>query len=190
MSASLFGERFRVMSFGESHGPALGVVVDGCPAGIKWDEELLLAELDRRRPGQSHAGRPVVVTDRNEVDQPEVLSGVFEGKTLGTPIAMLTRNRDARSQDYDSIAIKPRQGHADDVWRTKFGHSDPRGGGRSSGRETVSRVMAGAVARMFLRESISALKITGFARQIGPYSLSDQEILALHSVVSTPGTTL
>ncbi len=175
MSANIFGERFRILSFGESHGSALGVVIDGCPAGITWDENLLLIELDRRRPGQSIDGRPVIVTDRNESDRPELLSGVYAGKTIGTPIAMLTRNMDARSQDYDAIATNHRPGHADDVWQSKFGHTDPRGGGRSSGRETVSRVMAGAVARMFLKHTAPELKITGFAKQIGPYALTNDE---------------
>ncbi|MES2962524.1 MAG: chorismate synthase [Bdellovibrionota bacterium] len=169
--ANSFGSRFILTTFGESHGPALGAVIDGVPAGLKWNEALLLNELERRRPGQSN-----VVTSRNEGDRPEVLSGVHEGRTLGTPIAIVVRNTDARSEDYKAIARSPRAGHADDVWKAKFGHSDPRGGGRSSGRETVSRVMGGAVARMFISRVAPKLKITGFARQIGPYELSEDEL--------------
>jgi chorismate synthase len=170
MSANRFGERFTVTSFGESHGGALGVVVDGCPAGVAWNEGLLLSELARRRPGQS-----ALVSGRMEEDRPELLSGVFEGRTLGTPIAILVRNRDARSEDYKEIAGNPRPGHADDVWRLKFDHSDPRGGGRSSGRETVARVMAGAVARMFLQQACPGLRLRGWAESVGPFSLSPEE---------------
>jgi chorismate synthase len=181
MSPNSFGSRFVVTTFGESHGIALGVVIDGCPSGIPFDVEFLARELERRRPGGA------LVSGRQEGDLPEVLSGVFEGKTLGTPIAILVRNQDARSQDYFEIAagtptrtggVAPgavRIGHADDVWRVKFGHSDPRGGGRSSGRETVARVMGGAVARMVLRELAPELKIQAFADQIGPEVLSSGE---------------
>lgn len=176
MAANTFGQWFQVTSFGESHGVGLGAVVDGCPAGVQWNEELLKRELARRRPGQKQADRAVIVTDRNEGDAPEVLSGVFEGLTLGTPIAMLTRNQDQRSHDYKEIAAKPRTGHADDVWKLKFTHSDPRGGGRSSGRETVARVMAGAVAQMFLGQAVSGLRVTAFTRQAGPLSLTDAEL--------------
>ena len=145
MSANRFGERFEILTFGESHGPGLGVVIDGCPAGVPWDAALLEREMARRRPGQAFG------SGRAEPDRVEVLSGVFEGFTLGTPIALLTRNVDARSSDYEALRDAPRVGHADDVWLVKFGRSDPRGGGRSSGRETVARVMAGAVARMLVR---------------------------------------
>lgn len=176
MSANSFGQRFVISSFGESHGPGLGVVIDGCPAGVVWNEELLLGELSRRRPGQKQRSGSVIVTDRNEKDQPEILSGVYEGKTLGTPIAMVTKNQDQRSDDYKEIAQNPRKGHADDVWKSKFEHSDPRGGGRSSGRETVSRVMAGAVAQMYLHEVAPGLKVTGFTRQAGPLELNNQEL--------------
>ena len=169
MSANSFGSRFRITSFGESHGGALGVLIDGCPAGIRFDESLLRRELQRRRPGQS-----AVVTGRQEADEPEIVSGVFEGKTLGTPIVMFVRNKDARSQDYKGLT--PRAGHADDVWKMKFGHSDPRGGGRSSGRETVARVMAGAVAQMMFRQSVPGLSVTGFARSIGPFELLPDEL--------------
>jgi chorismate synthase len=173
-AANSFGSRLILSTFGESHGPAIGAVIDGVPAGIKWDQDLLLRELARRRPGTSN-----IVSGRRESDKPEILSGIYEGKTLGTPIAVVIRNRDARSQDYKSIAKKPRAGHADDVWRTKFGHSDPRGGGRSSGRETACRVVGGAIAQMVLKQLAPKLKITGFSRQIGPHELSEKDLLAL-----------
>lgn len=172
--ANSFGSRLILTSFGESHGVALGAVLDGVPAGVKWDEKLLLRELDRRRPGQS-----AVVSARGEADSPEILSGVYQGKTLGTPIAILVRNTDQRSIDYKAIAKKPRPGHADDMWRDKFGHSDPRGGGRSSGRETVARVMGGAVAKMILRHLAPKLQITGFARQVGPFELPASDLKSL-----------
>lgn len=181
MAANSFGQRFVVTTFGESHGAALGVVVDGVPAGITWNDSLLSRELERRRPGQS-----AVVSGRAEGDQPEVLSGVFEGRTLGTPIAMIVRNTDARSQDYKSIAQNPRAGHADDVWKQKFNHSDPRGGGRSSGRETVSRVMAGAVARMLLAQAQTSIIFTGFARSIGPFELTSEDYAQLQPADQNP----
>lgn len=170
MSANQFGSRFCVTTFGESHGSALGAVLDGCPAGITFDENLLRNEMARRRPGQSN-----LVTARNEEDSVEILSGVFEGKTLGTPIAMIVRNHDTRSEDYREIAASPRNGHADDTWSAKFGHRDHRGGGRSSGRETVSRVMAGAVARMFLQAAHGTVHVRGWTDQVGDLSLPSQE---------------
>lgn len=169
MSASSFGSRFVITTFGESHGTALGVVIDGCPAGLKFDEALLVKELERRRPGGA------LVSQRQEGDQPEVLSGVFEGKTLGTPIAIMVRNKDQKSQDYEQIKNSPRAGHADDVWQMKFGHRDHRGGGRSSGRETVSRVMAGAVAQMLCRQLAPAMQLKGFSSQVGTYALTAAE---------------
>jgi chorismate synthase len=172
--ANSFGNRWVVTTFGESHGPGMGAVIDGVPAGVLWSEELLRAELARRRPGQSN-----VVTTRNEADEPEVLSGVYQGKTLGTPIAVVVRNRDHRSNDYAEVARNPRAGHADSAWVDKFGHSDPRGGGRSSGRETLSRVIGGAVARMFLAQAAPLLKVSGYVRQLGPYSLSEAELAAV-----------
>lgn len=173
MSASQFGSRFVITTFGESHGTALGVVIDGCPAGVDFDEALLRRELERRRPGGHGSGQ--IVSGRQEGDQPEVLSGVFEGKTLGTPIAIIVRNQDARSQDYSQIKNSPRAGHADDMWKQKFGHSDHRGGGRSSGRETVSRVMAGAVAQMMLKHVAAPMKVIGYASQVGPLALTTDE---------------
>lgn len=180
LSANSFGTHFRIISFGESHGTGLGAVIEGCPAGVKFDFEFLKAELARRRPGQS-----VIVSQRQEEDSPEVLSGVFAGKTLGTPIAVIVRNKDARSQDYNEIAFAPRAGHADDLWRLKFGHSDHRGGGRSSGRETLARVIGGAVAQMLLREIGSQLRIFAFATRIGPVRLEHDEIMRVESQLSS-----
>lgn len=173
MSASQFGSRFVITTFGESHGTALGVVIDGCPAGVNFDEALLKKELERRRPG--HHGSGQIVSGRQETDAPEVLSGVFDGKTLGTPMAIIVRNQDARSQDYSTIKNSPRAGHADDMWKNKFGHSDHRGGGRSSGRETVSRVMAGSVAQMMMKHVSAPTKVIGYASQIGPMMLTEAE---------------
>ncbi|WP_413289844.1 chorismate synthase [Bdellovibrio sp. HCB337] len=169
MSASSFGSRFIVTSFGESHGTALGVVIDGCPAGLKFDENLLTKELERRRPGGD------LVSQRKEEDLPEILSGVFEGKTLGTPIAIIVRNKDQKSQDYEAIKNSPRAGHADDVWQQKFGHRDFRGGGRSSGRETVTRVMAGAVAQMLCKQLAPEMQLKAYSAQVGPHSLTEAD---------------
>ncbi|MEK7528973.1 MAG: chorismate synthase [Patescibacteria group bacterium] len=153
-----FGTLFRVTTFGESHGPAIGVVIDGCPSRISISENDIQHDLDRRRPGQSS-----ITTARGEADRVVILSGIFEGKTLGTPIAMIIENMDKRSQDYSSIKDLYRPGHADFVWETKFGIRDYRGGGRSSGRETASRVMAGAVAKKIIGKT----KIFAFAKQVG-----------------------
>ncbi len=158
-----FGELFRVTTFGESHGVALGAVIDGCPAGVPLTRELVQAALDRRRPGQS-----AVTTPRAEPDQVELLSGVYQGKTLGTPIAAVVRNQDQRSQDYARLAVEDRPGHADKVWRERFLHRDPRGGGRTSGRETLSRVIGGAVAEALLAREVPALKVVGWVSQVGP----------------------
>lgn len=171
MSANSFGSRFKITTFGESHGVALGTIIEGCPAGIRFDTDLLNTELERRRPGQNK-----IVSHRNENDIPEILSGVFEGKTLGTPIAIIVRNKDQRSDDYKEIASEPRLGHADDLWKLKFGHSDHRGGGRSSGRETLSRVIGGAVAQMILKELAPKLKIIAFATRIGPLAIEENEL--------------
>lgn len=171
MSANAIGHIFRLTTFGESHGHALGAVVEGCPAGVVWNGELLANEMARRRPGQA-----AWTTSRGEPDQVEVLSGVFEGKTLGSPIAMIVRNQDARSKDY--AGGLSRTGHADDVWLDKFGHNDHRGGGRASGRETVARVMGGAVAQMLVSQLVPGMKVTSFARAIGPVELTDSEVVA------------
>jgi chorismate synthase len=167
MSANSWGNHFKISTFGESHGPALGVVIDGCPAGVLFNEALLLENLKRRRPGLT-AG----TSARAENDMPEILSGVYQGRTLGTPIAMMVRNLDARPQDYSEIQKQPRTGHADDVWKDKFFHTDHRGGGRSSGRETVARVLAGSVAQMMVKQLFPECAITAFSKKIGPYELS------------------
>ena len=167
MSANTFGQIFQVHSFGESHGVALGAVINGCPAGLEFDLEFLKSELARRKPGGA------LTSARQEQDQPEILSGVFEGRTLGTPIAIIVRNQDARSEDYKDL--KPRTGHADDVWQEKFGHRDPRGGGRSSGRETLVRVLGGAVAKMILRKLSPETQIRGFVSKIGSFALTEKD---------------
>ena len=147
MGGSSFGKLFRISTFGESHGKALGVVVDGCPAGLSLSEEDIQALLERRRPGKN-----LKMTERKEADLVEILSGVFEGKTTGTPIALLVRNEDQRSKDYGEIAESFRPGHADYGFFSKYGFRDYRGGGRSSGRETLARVAAGAIAKKVLQE--------------------------------------
>lgn len=171
MSANTFGTIFKITTFGESHGNAMGVVIDGCPAGVNFNLELLKANLKRRRPGQS-----TVTTSRLETDEPIILSGIFENKTLGTPICITVENADQQSEDYKKIKDNPRIGHADDTWSEKFGHVDHRGGGRSSGRETVTRVLAGSVAQMFAQQLHKKIQIKGFAAEIGPYKLSTEEL--------------
>jgi chorismate synthase len=147
MAGNTFGQLFKVTTFGESHGPAIGAVIDGVPPGISLSEEDIQKELDRRRPGQSK-----ITTQRQEADKVEILSGVFEGKTTGTPLAMLIRNEDQRSKDYSNIKDVYRPGHADYTYHLKYGLRDYRGGGRSSGRETACRVAAGAVAKKILAQ--------------------------------------
>lgn len=161
MASNSFGTVFRITTFGESHGPALGVVIDGCPAGIAISEEEFAADLERRRPGQS-----AVTTQRKETDTPEVLSGLFEGKTTGMPITVIVRNENARSEDYEKLRNEFREGHADEVYANKYGHRDHRGGGRASGRETLSRVIAGTVAKKILPPNVH---IIGHTVQIGPH---------------------
>ena len=158
--SSSFGRLFVVTTFGESHGPAVGVVVDGMPPGIPVDPAAIQHELDRRRPGQS-----AITTQRSEADKVEILSGVFEGQSLGTPIAMLVRNTDARSSDYEALKDVFRPGHADYAYMQKYGLRDHRGGGRSSGRETVGRVAAGALARAAL--STVGVTVVGGTVQVG-----------------------
>ncbi|PTR17162.1 chorismate synthase [Nitrosospira sp. Nsp2] len=162
MSGNTFGKIFCVTSFGESHGPAIGCVVDGCPPGLELSAEDIQRDLDRRKPGTSRH-----VTQRRESDTVEILSGVFEGKTTGTPIALLIRNEDQRSKDYSKIMDTFRPGHADYVYWQKYGIRDYRGGGRSSARETAVRVAAAAIARKWLREKYG-LEIRGFMAQLGP----------------------
>ena len=159
MGGSSFGTLFRITTFGESHGPAVGVVVDGCPAGLALDEAVIQHDLDRRRVGQSR-----MTSARNEPDTVRILSGVFEGQTTGTPIALLVENTNARSQDYDAIKDLYRPGHADYTWDAKFGFRDYRGGGRSSARETVGRVAAGAVARALL--ATIGIRVFGYTAQL------------------------
>ncbi|MCX7627503.1 MAG: chorismate synthase [Methylophilaceae bacterium] len=165
MSGNTFGTLFTVTSFGESHGPAIGCVVDGCPPGLELSEADIQTELDRRKPGTSRH-----VTQRQEPDTVEILSGVFEGKTTGTPIGLLIRNRDQRSQDYDSIANIFRPGHADYTYTQKYGFRDHRGGGRSSARETAVRVAAGAIAKKWLRERYG-IRIRGYMSQLGEITI-------------------
>jgi len=161
MSGSTFGRLFTVTTFGESHGPAIGCVVDGCPPGMALSEADIQPDLDRRRPGTSRH-----VTQRQEPDAVEILSGVFEGRTTGTPIALLIRNQDARSKDYSTIARTFRPGHADYTYWHKYGVRDPRGGGRSSARLTAPAVAAGAIAKKWLRERFGT-QIRGCMTQLG-----------------------
>jgi chorismate synthase len=161
MSGSTFGELFRVTNFGESHGPAIGCVIDGCPPGMALSEADIQPDLDRRRPGTSRH-----VTQRNEPDQVEILSGVYEGQTTGTPIALLIRNTDQRSKDYGNLLDTFRPGHADYTYWRKYGLRDPRGGGRSSARLTAPMVAAGAVARKWLRAQ-HGLAVTGWMTALG-----------------------
>lgn len=165
MSGSTLGLLFTVTSFGESHGPAIGCVVDGCPPGLVISEEDIQIELDRRKPGTSRH-----VTQRKESDSVEILSGVFEGKTTGHPIALLIRNTDQRSQDYGKIVETFRPGHADYTYWHKYGIRDYRGGGRSSARETAVRVAAGAIAKKWLREKFG-IEIRGYMSQIGDINI-------------------
>ncbi|MEI7430647.1 MAG: chorismate synthase [Betaproteobacteria bacterium] len=162
MSGNTFGTLFTVTSFGESHGPAIGCVVDGCPPGLALCEADIQAELDRRKPGTSRH-----VTQRREPDTVEIMSGVFEGKTTGTPIGLLIRNQDQRSKDYGNIAETFRPGHADYAYTQKYGFRDYRGGGRSSARETAVRVAAGTIARKWLKERYG-VTIQGWMSQLGP----------------------
>src|SRR3954469_9105608 len=162
MSGNTLGRLFCVTSFGESHGPAIGCVVDGCPPGMALAEADIQRDLDRRKPGTSRH-----VTQRRESDTVEILSGVFEGRTTGTPIALLIRNEDARSKDYANIADTFRPGHGDYTYWQKYGIRDYRGGGRQSARETAVRVAAGAIARKWLRERYS-VAIRGHLTQLGP----------------------
>ncbi|MBS0321595.1 MAG: chorismate synthase [Proteobacteria bacterium] len=165
MSGNTFGTLFCVTSFGESHGPAIGCVVDGCPPGMALAESDIQHELDRRRPGTSRH-----VTQRREPDTVEILSGVFEGRTTGTPIALLIRNQDPRSKDYSNIAETFRPGHADYTYWQKYGIRDHRGGGRQSARETAVRVAAGAIAKKWLRERYG-VEVRGHLTALGPNAI-------------------
>jgi len=164
MSHNTFGHLFRVTTWGESHGPSIGAVVDGCPPGIALSEADIQPYLDKRRPGQSR-----FTTQRQEPDQVRILSGVYEGKTTGTPISLFIENTDQRSKDYANIAAQYRPGHADVTYDMKYGHRDPRGGGRSSARETAMRVAAGAIARKVLGPAVT---IRGAMVAMGPHTIS------------------
>ena len=171
MAANSLGHLFKFHSFGESHGSAMGVVVEGCPAGLSVSMKILERELDRRRPGKW-----LWTSSRKEPDKFEILSGVFQGKTLGTPIAVIVYNRDQRSQDYSLVKKQARPGHSEDLWKKKFGHYDHRGGGRSSGRETLGRVIAGAFARMLVKKLCPQVKVMAFVRQIGQIEIFSKEL--------------
>jgi chorismate synthase len=160
MAGNSFGTVFRITTWGESHGQGVGVVVDGCPSGLALSEEDVQREMDRRRPGQSS-----VSTERKEEDNVEILSGTFDGLTTGTPISMLVWNRDAESSAYDALRDRPRPGHADLSYIARYGIRDHRGGGRSSGRETVGRVAGGSVAKKLLAES--GILVVGYVRELG-----------------------
>jgi chorismate synthase len=180
MPGNTFGERFRVTTAGVSHGPGYLLIVDGCPPGLPLNEQDLLPDLRRRRPGQSK-----IVSQRDEPDFPEIWSGVFEGQTDGTPIGILFRNTDSKSQDYADIKDKYRPGHADFTFDAKFGIRDYRGGGRSSARETVCRVAAGAIAKKLLAQH--GIRVIGYVKQIGDVvaSIADATAVTLQQVEST-----
>ena len=165
MAGNSIGELFRVTTFGESHGPALGAIVDGVPPGLELTEADLQVDLDRRKPGTSQ-----FTTQRREDDVVKILSGVFEGRTTGTPIGLLIENTDQKSKDYANIAVTFRPGHADYTYTQKYGFRDYRGGGRSSARETAMRVAAGAIAKKWLREHFG-IEVRGYVAQIGDIAI-------------------
>jgi chorismate synthase len=171
MPGNNFGQIFKISTYGESHGPAIGVVIDGCPAGLPIDENYIQNELDRRKPGQSK-----IVTQRKEEDTFEILSGIFEGVTQGTPISILIRNTDQRSKDYSHIKEVYRPSHADYTYDAKYGTRDYRGGGRSSARETAARVAAGAIAKLFLAQN--GIQIFAYVSKVGKLTL-DKSYLEL-----------
>jgi chorismate synthase len=174
MSGNTFGKLFTVTTFGESHGPALGCIVDGCPPGMMLSEADIQPDLERRRTGTSR-----FTSQRKEGDKVRILSGVFEGRTTGTPIGLLIENEDQRSRDYDKIKDRFRPGHADYTYQQKFGFRDYRGGGRSSARETVMRVAAGAIARKYLAEKLG-IRIHGYLAQIGRLRLEIKDAMAAY----------
>jgi chorismate synthase len=182
MSGNSFGQAFRITTAGESHGPGNVVIIDGCPPGIALSEDDLRVDLGRRRPGQSH-----IVTQRKEADEPEILAGVFEGRTTGTSIAILVRNTDQKSKDYSDIKDKYRPGHADYTYDQKYGFRDYRGGGRSSARETVSRVAAGVVAKKLIAEAFGG-KVVGYVTQVGSVvaEIADPGAVTLAQVETLP----
>ena len=168
MAGSIYGRLFQISTWGESHGKGIGVVIDGCPAGLSLSEEDIQVYLDRRKPGQSQ-----FTTGRKESDMAQIWSGVFEGRTTGTPISILVQNQDQRSRDYGNIINTYRPGHADYTFDEKYGFRDYRGGGRSSGRETTARVAAGAVAAKILKEL--GIKVHAYTKAIGPVSVPENE---------------
>ena len=177
--SSNFGTLFRISTFGESHGGGVGVVIDGCPPQIEITAEEIQVELNRRKPGQSK-----ITTPRNESDLCEIISGVFEGKTLGTPIAILVRNKDARSQDYDEMAVKYRPSHADATYDAKYGIRNWQGGGRSSARETIGRVAAGAIAKKILHQ-VAEVEIIAYVKRIKDLeAVVNQETVTIEQVES------
>ncbi len=175
MSGNTFGKLFTVTTFGESHGPAIGAIVDGCPPGMELSEADLQPDLDRRKPGQSRHHSP-----RREPDEVRILSGVFEGLTTGAPIGLLIDNVNQKSKDYSDIRDKFRPGHADYTYDQKYGFRDYRGGGRSSARETAVRVAAGAIAKKYLREKLG-MDFYAYVAQIGPYALAVKDLAAVNS---------
>ena len=180
MAGNTFGQAFRITTFGESHGVAIGVIVDGCPAGVPIDEAFIQKELDRRRPGQSK-----IVTQRNESDSAQILSGVFEGKSTGHPIALVIYNEDQRSKDYSHIADKYRPSHADFTYQLKYGHRDYRGGGRSSARETAARVAGGAIAKMMLHTE--GVSVNAYVSQVGSLKTEKSyNLLDFNEIETTP----
>ena len=182
MAGNSFGQAFRVTTAGESHGPANVVIIDGVPSGIALSVEDLLVDLNRRRPGQSH-----IVTQRDESDTPEILSGLFEGRTTGTSLAILIRNQDQRSKDYGNIKDLYRPGHADFSFDAKYGFRDYRGGGRSSARETTVRVAAGVVAKKILEQAFGG-RVVGYVTQVGDIkaSIADPAAITLQQVETLP----
>jgi len=173
MAGNSFGKLFTITSFGESHGPALGCIVDGCPPGLELCEADLQLDLDRRKPGKSRH-----TTQRRETDEVQILSGVFEGRTTGTPIGLLIHNTDQRPKDYSKIMDRFRPAHADYTYQQKYGFRDYRGGGRSSARETAMRVAAGAIAKKYLRENLG-IEIHGYLSQLGPIELQPRDLTSV-----------
>jgi chorismate synthase len=177
MAGNTFGQLFRITTFGESHGPAIGVIIDGCPSNLPVDTEFIQADLDRRKPGQSK-----ITTQRKESDTVQILSGIFEGKTTGSPIAMLITNEDQRSKDYSHVKDTYRPSHADFTYDSKYGHRDYRGGGRSSARETAARVAAGAIARLLLKEK--GIEIFAHVSAVGTIQAPNLEHLPVDELVA------
>lgn len=177
MAGNSFGQIFRITTFGESHGEAIGVIIDGCPAQITIDTDFIQSELDKRKPGQSR-----ITTQRKESDTVKILSGIFEGKTTGTPICMLIPNEDQRSKDYSHIADRYRPSHADYTYETKYGIRDYRGGGRSSARETAARVAAGAIAKSFLK--LYHIEIFAHVSGVGSIHAPNLDIHNIHELTA------